>query len=174
MKRTLILSLLALVAAAGLAACKTEAEKPAAQPVAQQAAPPAAQAPAQVPAGMPAGMPEGHPAPQATAVEITGVAKAAGGKTVGEIFAATADLAGKEVLFRGKVVKFNSGIMGKNWLHVQDGSGAAGTNDLTVTTDAVAKVGDTVLVKGVLGTDKDFGFGYKYAVIVEDAAITVE
>jgi len=181
-KRTLILSILALATALALAACKTEAEKAAAKPVDQEAAPltastpaqPAVQAPAGMPAGMPAAMPEGHPAPQAAAVDVTGVAKAAGGKTVGEIFAATADLAGKEVVFRGKVVKFNSGIMGKNWLHVQDGSGEAGTNDLTVTTDGTAAVGDTVLVKGVLGTDKDFGFGYKYAVIVENAAVTVE
>jgi hypothetical protein len=72
------------------------------------------------------------------------------------------------------VVKYNSGIMGKNWLHVQDGSGEAGTNDLTVTTMATAAVGDTVLVKGMAVTDKDFGYGYKYAFIIEDAQVTVE
>ena len=64
--------------------------------------------------------------------------------------------------------------MGKNWLHIQDGTGAEGTNDLTVTTSGTAKVGDTVLVSGVLVTDKDFGYGYKYAVLIEDAQVTVE
>jgi hypothetical protein len=78
------------------------------------------------------------------------------------------------VKVRGKVVKYNSGIMGKNWLHIQDGSGAAGSNDLTVTTSANTKVGDTVLVAGVLSANKDFGSGYKYALIVQDAKVTVE
>lgn len=64
--------------------------------------------------------------------------------------------------------------MGKNWIHVQDGTGSDGTNDLTVTTNAVAAVGNTVLVKGNLSADKDFGFGYKYEVVIEDAAVTVE
>jgi hypothetical protein len=71
-------------------------------------------------------------------------------------------------------VKYNGGIMGKNWLHIRDGSGQEGNNDLTVTTDAPAKVGDTVLVKGKVSTDRDFGGGYKYPVIVEDAKVTVE
>ena len=64
--------------------------------------------------------------------------------------------------------------MGKNWVHVQDGTGGSGTNDLTVTTNATAAVGDTVLVRGKLGADKDFGFGYKYDILIEDAALTVE
>jgi hypothetical protein len=110
--------------------------------------------------------------PAAPPVEVGKVAKAEGGLTVAEVFAQSATLAGKQVVLRGKVVKYNSGIMGKNWLHVQDGSGAAGTNDLTVTTDATAEVGDVVVIKGLLTTDKDFGAGYKYAVIVEDASLT--
>jgi hypothetical protein len=75
---------------------------------------------------------------------------------------------------RGRVVKFNAMIMGKNWLHVRDGSGADGTNDLTVTTATKARVGDLVLVTGVLKTDRDFGGGYKYSLIVEDATVVVE
>jgi hypothetical protein len=125
-------------------------------------------------------MPAGHPPTTDTSippgVDVSGIAKADGGNTVGEIFAGKADLAGKEVTLRGKVVKFRSKIMGKNWLHIQDGSGdsAAGTNDLTVTTDVTVKEGDTVLVVGKLVLDKDFGFGYKYDVIIEDASVTIE
>ena len=74
---------------------------------------------------------------------------------------------------RGKVVKFNSGIMGRNWLHLQDGSGTADAvdYDLTVTTKAGAKVGQVLVVKGLLATERDFGAGYAYDVIIEDATL---
>lgn len=116
----------------------------------------------------------GAPKVTATDVDLSGIKAAEGGKTVQQIFEAPADLAGKNVKIRAKVVKFNADIMGKNWLHIQDGTGAEGTNDLTVTTASTAKVGDTVLVDGILVTDKDFGYGYKYAVLIEDANVTVE
>lgn len=109
-------------------------------------------------------------------VDVSGVKKAEGGKTVAEIYDNKADLSDKEVILRGKVVKFNAQIMGKNWLHVRDGSGdaEAGTDDVTVTTNVTAKVGDTVLVTGEVHLDKDFGAGYKYDVIIEDAQVVVE
>ena len=116
----------------------------------------------------------GSAAARPAAVQISGIKRADGGKTVEELFQDKAGLAGKDVVVRGKVVKFSSAIMGKNWLHVQDGSGAPGTNDLAVTTDVTVSVGDTVLVKGKMTTDKDFGVGYKYDVILEDAAVTKE
>ena len=102
------------------------------------------------------------------------VEKAKNGKTVAEVYAASESLAGKEVLVRGRVVKFFPKIMGKNWLHLQDGSGSEGTNDLTVTTNTMAKVGDIVLVSGVVSVNRDFGHGYRFAVMLEDAAVTVE
>jgi hypothetical protein len=120
-------------------------------------------------------MPEGHPVVQVDkTVDLSGIKKADGGKTVAEIFAGKDQLNGKTAAVRGKVVKFSPEIMGKNWLHVQDGSGKEGTNDLTVTTTSAVKVGDTVVVKGIVVADKDFGFGYKYDVIMEDASVTVE
>ena len=126
------------------------------------------------------GMPAGHPSVDGTStpaeLDLGGITKAEGGKTIAELFAAKADLSGKEVTLRGKVVKFIPNIMGKNWLHLQDGSGDAfaGTDDLTVTTKVIAKVGDTVLVSGPVTLDKDFGAGYKYDVIIEDAKLTIE
>jgi len=123
------------------------------------------------------GMPEGHPkvgpAPTETA-NVTGIPKAEGGKTVAEIFAEKDALAGKDVVFRGKVVRFNPNIMNRNWIHVQDGSGGSGTNDITVTTSATVKVGDTVLVKGKVALAQDFGYGYKYDVLVDNAEVKVE
>ena len=126
-------------------------------------------------------MPDNHPNTQVSAeaaaqVDLSGISKPEGGQTVAELNSGKADLAGKEVTLRGKVVKYNAQIMGKNWLHVQDGSGDAadGSNDITVTTMTEAKVGDTVLISGKLVLDKDFGYGYKYALIIEDAKVTVE
>jgi len=130
--------------------------------------------------GMGQSMPPQHPmvdaskAAKAANISFDGITKPAGGITVGEIFAGQASLAGKEVTLRGKVVKFNPQIMKKNWIHIQDGTGKQGTNDLTVTTDTMMKVGDTILVKGKVATNKDFGFGYKYDVIIENAQVTVE
>lgn len=108
------------------------------------------------------------------AVEIGKVTKADGGSTIAELFAGKSGLAGKQVLVRGRVVKYTADIMGRNWLHIQDGSGEAGTNDLTITTNGTAKIGDLVLVKGTAAVDKDFGAGYSYELIVEEATVTVE
>ncbi|SHJ42519.1 hypothetical protein SAMN02745165_02326 [Malonomonas rubra DSM 5091] len=125
-------------------------------------------------------MPAGHPATNTAApapdVDLSNISKADGGLTVGEVYGDKANLSGKDIVLRGKVVKYSPQIMGKNWLHVQDGSGdqAAGTHDLTVTTNITAQIGDTVLVQGPLTVDKDFGYGYQYDVIIEDAKVTVE
>lgn len=113
-------------------------------------------------------------APATFSVDVKGVKKATGGKTIGELFEGKAAMSGKPVSVRGIVVKYNSGIMGSNWIHIKDGSGAAGTDDLTVTTSMSAKVGDTVLIEGVVALDKNFGGGYKYDLIVENAKVTVE
>ena len=107
-------------------------------------------------------------------VEPGSIAKPAGGVTVAEILAEKAGLAGKEVIVRGRVVKYTGGILKRNWLHIKDGTGAAGADDLTVTTTGQAAVGDTVVVKGTVAADKDFGAGYRYAVLIEDATVTVE
>ena len=94
--------------------------------------------------------------------------------TVAEILASENSLGGMEVLVRGKVVKFNANVMGKNWVHLQDGTGKVGTNDLTITTDETAELGATVLVRGTVTLNKDFGHGYRYEVLIEDATITTE
>jgi hypothetical protein len=125
-------------------------------------------------------MPEGHPpisgAEVPSAVDLTNVAKVDGGLTVAEIYNGKADLSGKEVTLRGKVVKFSPQIMGTNWIHLQDGTGdqASGSNDLTITSSMQVKVGETIVATGPLTLDKDFGYGYKYDLIMENAAITAE
>lgn len=106
--------------------------------------------------------------------EVKDVAKAAGGYTVEEIFNGADALSGKQVKVRGQVVKFTPNIMGTNWVHIQDGTGSGATADLTVTTSAVVANGDMVVVEGPLTVNKDFGAGYKYAAIIENATVTKE
>ena len=113
---------------------------------------------------------------QAPGVADVAVPKAQGAdaRTVAEIYGNRAELKDKTILLRGKVVKVTLAVMGKNWLHLRDGTGKEPTNDLTVTTQAKTKVGDTVLVEGAVTLDKDFGAGYKYDVIIEDAKVKIE
>jgi len=100
-------------------------------------------------------------------------AKGANARTVAEIVTKSAELKDKPVLVRGRIVKYNPGIMGKNWIHLRDGSGSAadGTNDILVTTTNPAKLGDVVTAKGLVRTDKDFGAGYSYKVLIEEATL---
>jgi len=96
--------------------------------------------------------------------------------TVAEIIDQSKSLKDKPVVVRGKVVKFSPEIMGKNWIHLRDGSGTAATknNDLVFTTKDQAKVGAVVTVRGIVRVDKDFGYGYAYEVIMEDASVSTK
>jgi hypothetical protein len=136
---------------------------------------------ASAPAGAP-GMGGGAPGaaatvgtPQAVDAKVGKVEKASGAdaKTIGEVWAQKGALDGKTVTIRGVVVKYNPQVMGKNWIHLQDGSGAAaaGTHDIAITTADDAAMGATIVVRGTVRTNKDFGAGYSYALIVEDAKV---
>lgn len=96
--------------------------------------------------------------------------------TISELYKNKAKLNKKKIVVRGKVVKVSSNIMNKNWVHLRDGSGSHATGDfnLVVTSKSIPADGEVVLVKGTLYKDKDFGGGYKYQVIVEDAEFTIE
>lgn len=100
-------------------------------------------------------------------------ASGANARTLAEILTKSGELKDKPVSVRGKVVKYNEEIMGKNWLHLRDGSGAEAdkTNDLLVTTKSAARAGDVVIASGVVRLDKDFGAGYSYKVMLEDATL---
>jgi len=100
-------------------------------------------------------------------------AKAPNAKTVAEVFGAKAALKDQTVVVRGQVVKFSGGIMGKNWVHLRDGSGKAadGSDDLLVTTQDTAAIGDIVSATGKVRTDVNLGAGYNYAVLVDGATL---
>ena len=111
----------------------------------------------------------------APVVKMDKIKKIDGGYTVAELFSRKAELKGKTVKVRGTVVKVSNDIMKTNWIHIQDGTGSAETSDIIFTTKiGSANVGDVVLASGTLTIDKDFGYGYKYDVIVEDSSFVVE
>jgi hypothetical protein len=106
--------------------------------------------------------------------EIT-VEKATGDNsvTVAEVFKNKDDLNGKTIRIRGKVIKYNPNIMGKNWIHIQDGTGNPMENnhDLVITTTEEVSTDQIIVVEGKMTANKDFGAGYKYSAIVEEAIL---
>ena len=132
--------------------------------------------PSQTGGSKPAGQPHGAgAAAPAKSVDLVKVEKAAGpdSYTVGEIHEKVAALNEKTAVVKAQVIKVSSGIMVKNWIHLQDGTGDAslGTNKLVITSEDLPAVGDVITMKGTVYQDKDFGAGYKYHVIMEKASI---
>lgn len=117
-------------------------------------------------------MPHGG-APAAAPVKKLPKATGPEARTVEEVVKGKAALKGKPVLVNAQVVKVTSGVMGKNWVHLQDGSGKAadGTHDVLATTQDTVAVGDVVKAKGIVRTDVNIGSGYSYAVLIEDAVL---
>jgi hypothetical protein len=136
-------------------AVKTESKKPA-------------------PQSLPADASGGSTGAMVPSIEVE-VEKAEGDNsyTVAEIFTQAEELNGKKVKVKGKVVKFSPNIMGKNWVHIQDGSGDPmnNTHDLVVTTASQTTPDAIIIIEGVATAKKDFGFGYKYDVLIEEAEI---
>lgn len=96
------------------------------------------------------------------------------GKTVEQIFFEKDRIAGSKVKVRGKVIKYNPEIMNRNWIHLQDGTSSGEYFDLMVTSSDPADVGQIIIVEGTVAVNKDFGSGYVYPVIIENAKIKAE
>jgi hypothetical protein len=101
-------------------------------------------------------------------IQIDGLSE---GITIKELFSKKAEYEGKTVKIKGVVSKFNPEIMQKNWIHIQDGSEYNGEYDLTVTAQDNVQVGDTIIVIGKISLNKDFGYGYFYNIIMEEAIV---
>jgi hypothetical protein len=114
---------------------------------------------------------QGTPEPEKKEVSVE---PAEGGVTIGQLYTNRDSYAGKTVLVRGQVTKVNRAIMDKNWVHLQDGTGGSGNFDLTVTTTDDVKVGDVATFEGKITLNKDFGAGYSYEVIMEDAKLQAQ
>lgn len=93
-------------------------------------------------------------------------------KTVAEVHQNKAALAGQTIEAQGKVIKANNGILGYNFVHIQDGTAAGADDKLIVRSKQTAEVGSEVKVSGTVVVDKDFGSGYMYPLLIEEATIT--
>jgi hypothetical protein len=99
------------------------------------------------------------------------IAPVAGSVSIAQLYADKAKYSGKVIKIKGQVVKINEQVMGKNWIHIQDGSGDTGNFDLAVTTLDGMKMDDVVTFEGTITLNKDFGAGYFYEIIMEDAKL---
>ncbi|MEZ5199582.1 MAG: hypothetical protein R2764_25355 [Bacteroidales bacterium] len=106
--------------------------------------------------------------PTLSKVDVS-IDKPEGGITIGELYSNKSKFNGQTIVVRGKVTKVNTAIMNRNWIHLQDGSGDENHFDLTVTSDDIPTVGDVVTYSGVVVLDQDFGLGYEYELLLEQA-----
>jgi hypothetical protein len=116
------------------------------------------------------------PAKQAGKVAVTmkdgiSVAPAENGLSIAKLYSSRNDYSGKKIKMKGQVVKINEEVMGKNWIHIQDGTKDGENFDLTITTLDKVKMDDVVTFEGTIILNKDFGYGYAYEVIMEDAKL---
>lgn len=111
-----------------------------------------------------------HPGNKKTKMkEGISITPAKDGITIAELFSNKDKYAGKSVKVKGQVIKYYPEIMGKNWVHLQDGTRYENNYDLTVTTNDVVKTGDVVTFEGKIALNKNLGTGYSYEVIMEQA-----
>lgn len=120
-------------------------------------------------AGMSGGMKGNEIKSEKKKVEVTAIQ---GGITISDLYKDPSAFGGKKVKIRGQVVRYSGGIINRNWVHIQDGTEYGEFFDLTVTTKETLKIGDEVTFEGVISLKKDFGAGYLYDVIMEDAAVS--
>jgi len=109
--------------------------------------------------------------PTLTIKEGISVAPAEGGVSIANLYASRNDFGGKKIKMKGQVVKINEEVMGKNWIHIQDGTKDGENFDLTITTLDKVKLDDVVTFEGTISLKKDFGYGYFYELIMEDAKL---
>jgi len=91
--------------------------------------------------------------------------------SLAQLFADPGAFNKKTIKVKGTVVKVNEKIMGKNWIHIQDGTEYDDQFDLTITTTDQVKMGSIASFEGTIALDKDFGYGYKYDIIMEEAKV---
>jgi uncharacterized membrane protein YcgQ (UPF0703/DUF1980 family) len=91
-----------------------------------------------------------------------------GAVSLADLFTNPSNYNGKKITVTGKVVKFSPNIMARNWIHIVNDKG---NYDLTITTTDIVNLDDNVTFEGVITLNKDFGAGYKYAIIMEEGLL---
>jgi len=91
--------------------------------------------------------------------------------SIAELYANPAAYEGKAIRVKGEVAKFNPNIMERNWVHLQDGTEFEGKYDLTLTSKEGFVVGQVLTVEGIIALNRDFGYGYNYEILLEEATV---
>ena len=115
-----------------------------------------------------------HSGATATGKQAINIQPLSDGMSIQQIYSQKSSLSGDVVKVKGQVVKFNKQIMKRNWIHIQDGTGDDNEFDLVITCDDDVQVGDVIIAQGTITVDKDFGAGYFFPVIMENAEIKTE
>jgi hypothetical protein len=125
------------------------------------------------PIAAPAQSPHGNTMGKVTLTQKEGISvePAENGLSIAKLYSSKSDYAGKKIKMKGQVVKVNEEVMGKNWIHIQDGTKDGENFDLTITTLDKAAVDEVVTFEGTITLNKDFGYGYSYELIMEDARL---
>ncbi len=125
------------------------------------------------PIAAPAQSPHGNTMGKVTLTQKEGISvePAENGLSIAKLYSSKSDYAGKKIKMKGQVVKVNEEVMGKNWIHIQDGTKDGENFDLTITTLDKATVDEVVTFEGTITLNKDFGYGYSYELIMEDAKL---
>lgn len=100
------------------------------------------------------------------------ITKVEGSISIKEVIEQASTLEGKEVQLTGECTKLNANIMGRNWIHLKDGT--KDDYDFVVTSDQAIPEGHIVTIKGTVGLNRDFGSGYRYDLLIENASIVRE
>ena len=100
------------------------------------------------------------------------IVKLEGSMSIKEVIEQASALEGKEVQLTGECTKLNANIMGRNWIHLKDGS--KDDYDFVVTSDQAIPEGHIVTIKGIVSLNRDFGSGYRYDLLIENASLVRE
>jgi hypothetical protein len=95
--------------------------------------------------------------------------KVEGSISIAELVSNVSKYAGKEVQISGVCTKINPNIMGRNWIHIEDGT--MDEFDMVLTTDILVPEGSVITMKGKVATNLDFGAGYRYDLLIENAVL---
>ncbi len=121
-------------------------------------------------------LPAGHPvvpaAPVAAGTPPEIIAQPEGGLSVADIYSRRVELSGQEIKVKGRVASFTERVMGRNWIHLSDGTGSGKEAELVVNTPEATRVGALITVQGRLYLDQDLGHGYRYPVLIKDAVLS--
>lgn len=121
--------------------------------------------------GMAEGDPHEHASSETVPEDNSKIEPPPGGITIAELLANSKKYDGQTVRVKGRCVKLNNMIMNRNWVHIEDGTLENSEQDLTVTTTDNVALGSIVGFEGKITLNKDFGAGYKYEIIMEDAKL---